>query len=353
MPRWPTHAMIRRCDPVTRIMGVMSRWCLLGVLAGCYAPSVPTGAPCATNADCPASLVCASSGTCERAGGCPGCDADVDVPPVTTCWDAWRAGTVVLGSPAIVAQLASNGADSNPSLADGDRTIYLTRAGLGGNDIFAASRQTPSGTFSSPQVVLELTSPVSDSRFTVSMDGEVGVLASERPPTLGASDLWYTTRDILGTFAVPTQEAVAALVDADPQFDPELSPDGLVLYYSHAMTMAQHLMVARRASRNAAFDMASVIELEGALPVQADPTVSPDERVLVFASGTSATDTDLYYATRATATGAFAPAKRLDISTPTAPDSDPELSADGCTLFFSSTRAPAQGRDIWIATVQL
>ena len=72
--------------------------------------------------------------------------------------------------------------------------------------------------------------------------------------------------------------------------------------------------VATRASRDDAFGMPSVLAITGAMPVQADPTVSPDGRVLVFASGTSGADTDLYYATRASETGSFGAAKRLDAS---------------------------------------
>jgi len=328
-------------------MGMMWKGCLL-VLAGCYAPSITAGSPCTTDADCPHDLFCAASGTCERTET----DASIDgTTPGANCWAAWLSGTIVLSPPTIVDELSSLGADSNPSLADGDRTIFLTRAGLTGNDIFSAERPSPTARFSLPLVVLELASVAGDSRVTVSMDGKVGVLASERAGGAGASDLWYTTRNPgQGTFTMPTQQLVGSLLDADPQFDPELSPSGLAVYYSHAPGTIQHLMFATRAGTTAAFGSPEVIPLTGAMAIQADPTLSPDERVLVFASGTSAADTDLYYATRASSTAAFGAAKLLDINS-TAPDSDPELASDGCTLFFSSNRAPAQSRDIWVSTV--
>ena len=326
-------------------MVVMWKWCLL-VLAGCYGPSITTGSPCTTDADCPNALICATSGTCERTDT----DASIDGSTGADCWAAWLSGTIVLAPPTIVDELSSIGADSNPSLADGDRTIFLTRAGVTGNDIFSAERASSTARFSLPQLVIELASVAGDSRVTVSMDGKVGVLASERTGGAGASDLWYTTRNPgQGTFTLPTQQLVGSLLDADPQLDPELSANGLVVYYSHAPGMIQHLMFATRAATIDAFGAPDVISLTGTMPLQADPTLSPDQRVLVFASGTSSADTDLYYATRASSTAQFGAAKLLDINS-ASPDSDPELTSDGCTLFFSSSRTPAQSRDIWVTT---
>jgi hypothetical protein len=43
------------------------RWCVLVLLAGCYAPAPPAGAPCNDGDTCPAPLVCSpATHTCER-----------------------------------------------------------------------------------------------------------------------------------------------------------------------------------------------------------------------------------------------------------------------------------------------
>lgn len=51
-------------------MKAMRTWLGMLLVAGCYAPSFPTGAPCGTNDACPSALVCVSTThTCERPSG--------------------------------------------------------------------------------------------------------------------------------------------------------------------------------------------------------------------------------------------------------------------------------------------
>lgn len=64
------------------------RWVALVLLAGCYSPAPPAGAPCGTNASCPAPLVCSpATATCEQtavpvdAGLDAPADVAVDGPP--------------------------------------------------------------------------------------------------------------------------------------------------------------------------------------------------------------------------------------------------------------------------------
>lgn len=321
---------------------------LLLMLAGCYGPSVTTGAPCTASTECPRELVCsAASRTCERTDVDAGSDALVP----GGCWGKWLDGTATPDTPAIITQLSTSMAEGNGSLADGDLTVFFSRpAVLGANDVYRATRTTPTGAFATPAQVAELSTPSIDGRLTLSADGSFGVLASERLGGAGGSDLWSTSR-IGGVFTSPTQKAVEDLVTAVDQFDPELSPDGLTLYYSQAAQPGQVLMVARRATTADKFTAPEVISIEGASTVIADPTVSPDGRVIVFASGTSSNELDLYVVTRSAPAAKFGAARRLSINSPQI-DADPELAQDGCTLVFSSNRMGAQGRDLWISAVR-
>jgi Tol biopolymer transport system component len=321
---------------------------LVLVLVGCYGPSITTGAPCTESRECPRDLVCAATGTCERTD----VDAGVDSPPLTGgCWGAWLDGTAQLETPAIITQVSSTFAEGNVSLANDDLAIYFSRPPIiGSNDIYAATRASPTGAFSMPVEVDELSTLSVDGRLTLSADGSFGVLASDRAGGAGGSDLWSTSREG-GTFTTPSQKAVEDLATPANQFDPELSPDGLTLYYSQSTLPGQDLVVARRATVADKFAAPEVVAIAGAAAVFADPTISPDGRVIVFASGASSNDLDLYVATRTSVKATFGAAKRLAINSPQI-DADPELAQDGCTLLFSSNRAGSQSRDVWMSTVR-
>jgi Tol biopolymer transport system component len=74
----------------------------------------------------------------------------------------------------------------------------------------------------------------------------------------------------------------------------------------------------------------------------ADPALSPHERIIVFTSkrpaGTGLGATNLWYSTRPSATADFAPPKLIPSVNSDQEDGDPVLSADGCELYFASTR---------------
>lgn len=291
--------------------------------------------------------------TCERADdACPGCDASVDVAPDAEigCWSAWLGGMPALSSPRLIAELSTANSDGNPSFAEDDRALYFGRGG----EVLYARRPTLTGVFSPPMPVAALLSPLDDSRVTVAANERIAVLASRREGGSGGSDLWYTTRsNVNDTFAAPTQTLVASLVDADSQFDPELTPDGLRLYYSSALVAGgQRIMVADRAATVMPFGVPSEVALSGASTLAADPTLSPDERVIVFASGISVSETDLYFAVRGSRSDPFGTAVPLTAINAGDQDADPDLAADGCSLAFSSTRAEGVGaRDLWIVDV--
>jgi hypothetical protein len=77
----------------------------------------------------------------------------------------------------------------------------------------------------------------------------------------------------------------------------------------------------------------------------ADPTVSADELVIVFSNAS-----DMFYATRTTASDPFgAPVPLAQLNTAVI-ENDPELSSEGCELYFRSPRVSIS--DIYVATVQ-
>jgi hypothetical protein len=75
-------------------------------------------------------------------------------------------------------------------------TLYFNSnrpGGPGGNDIYASTLQ-PDGSFGTPELVEELSSPGDDQALTIRRDGLELIIASSRLGTLGDLDLWAATR---------------------------------------------------------------------------------------------------------------------------------------------------------------
>ena len=314
----------------------MQRLVLL-LLAGCYAPQVTAGSPCQTDSDCPSSLVCsAASKTCEHENAAP--DASNE-QTMRTCWEAWLAGVPTFGTIRRIDELSSTAGESDASLAENDLAIYFERSDMTtmGSDIFRATRSTLTSPWQGAAIVGAFQSASTDSRAGLALNGTLAVFASTRMGGAGGSDLYYATQ-ASGGWSTPDQLLLANVNTTDNQFDPELSPDGLVLYYSATSSTGQQLVMARRNAVTDAFGMPSTITPPGSKGASFDPTISFDGRVLLYASGDTGTPADLYMATRANIDAPFGNAQVLSAISSPQLDGDPELSQDGCHVIFDSTR---------------
>lgn len=311
-------------------------------LAACFSPTPPTGAPCVEDRDCPAPQVCHTvTQTCEAS--CAGCTPpdgpapDSDGPPVDTgCWAAWLSGAPVFALPLVrhtelSAVLTSS---ANPALTNDGLTIYFDRS----QDFFRATRESTTESFGPPQLVAELRTENNESKISTTADDRVAVFASARPGTSGLLDLWQAERmGVAGTFGIPSSMLFSAINDVNNQFDPEITPDGLDLYYAPSENNSQTIRHASRAALDDPFANITTVISDDQGPVF-DPTISPDQRVLVFAAETGNAPPDLFFVTRPTATAPFGARIELAALNTDSLDADPDLSIDGCTLFFASTR---------------
>jgi len=125
------------------------------------------------------------------------------------------------------------GQDADPHLALGGTELWWSpgeRAdGIGGQDIFRASRPTVDDPFGAPQLVAELSSTAADANATLSADGTVVVLASSRPASTGSLNVWYATRASPDLPFSNLQE-LTAINDAEVQGEPFLSVDGCEVF---------------------------------------------------------------------------------------------------------------------------
>ena len=144
-------------------------------------------------------------------------------------------------------------------------------------------------------------------------------------------------------------------VTGEPDARPWLSSDGLRLYFSSSRTSGtarEDLFVATRTSTSAAFGTPTMIGGLGTAASWVSPSLTADELTIVFASNSSSGQGgfDLWIATRTSTTAAFStPALLANLNT-VMNETNPEISADGRTLYYESDRLTGQGGlDVWMA----
>jgi Tol biopolymer transport system component len=272
----------------------------------------------------------------------PGSDGLTDGPPAT-CLERWRNGTVTLGAPARLTELGSTAMDRDPFVSPDELAIYFStyRNGTQNGDVFAATRASISAAFDPPARRDDISSPSGDSRFSMTSDGMLGIVASDRAGTEGNSDVWIATRmDASAPFGTFGKTEIDNINTVNTELDPELSADGLQIYL--AIGSPQRIAVSVRPSTSSSFGSAQQIDPLFSDMGDADPSVSPDELVIVFASrrttGGGDGNGDVWYARRPTRAAAFGAPVRVPAVNSANGDGDPALSADGCRLYFASDR---------------
>jgi Tol biopolymer transport system component len=272
-------------------------------------------------------------------------DAPVDGfvgPTPTACVAKWLAGTMNLSNPATVGggpNIFTTQDERDPFVSFDGRVIYFTSINGGNNtDVLFATRAQASGPFGPAQIKAISDANRDDSKITLTEDDLTAFISTTRQGGGGGFDFWQASRTngFDGVFDAPTQIHLAALDDAGDQLDPHISPDGLRLYY--AAGNPQQIVVAERSAVTADFAAPTPIANIASNLGDADPTLTGDERVIIFSSNRNpAGSSDLFYATRAERDQPFGAPMPLSING-TAQDGDPHISLDGCTLFFASTR---------------
>jgi len=331
------------------LASVRLRFLTCVVLVGCGFRSQATGSAGAIPDD--ASL----DGVAAR-------DGAVDSPPSqgTGCWPHWYDHNPVLSTPARIDELSSTGPDRDPWLSEDGKRIYFAHQAPGGtSDIYFASRASTSVPFGTPAKIVELsTTTAQEGRPALSRDELTLVLSSD---ISNQFDVRISVRpDVVTPFGSPDTRMMGNVNTSMTQhYDPFLTGDGLNLYLApkpnNPQNSPQHIYVASRAALGDNFGPPSklpVVNSTGAGDGDADPSVSLDQRVLLFSSdrGNAGNDTDLYYATRAGATGNFSTPIALSAVNGAALEGDPMLSADGCDLYFASNRTSGD-YDLYVSHV--
>ena len=127
-----------------------------------------------------------------------------------------------------------SGGEFGPSLVrtDAGTYLYFSSTGTTGNHDIYRSRRGPDGSFGTPHPVAELNTGAVDQMPNVSRDGREIVFASSRG---GNMDIWTATmNESTGTWSTPVP--VSAVNTAEPETRPSLSGDGTRLYFGRGAT---------------------------------------------------------------------------------------------------------------------
>lgn len=286
----------------------------------------------------------------------PEIDAPLDAfvgPPPSACVTKWLSGTppsfttpeFVRGGGAIATQAD----ERDPWLTKDQLIIYFSRPITTDTDVLFATRVQVTGDFSSPFIKTSLSDDaVEDSKVAITDDDLTAFIATRRANGEGASDIWQATRATGGTalFDALTQTHLGAVNDGGNQLDPHVSADGLRLYYANGSP--QQIVVSSRVSATSDFSAPVVIAGIGDPAGDADPTLTADERVLIFSSQrTGLGGTDLWYATRAERDQPFGAVQALTFNS-TDNDADPHVTADGCRIYFATERFDGNDFDLFV-----
>lgn len=280
--------------------------------------------------------------------------AVIDAAP--SCIERWLTHTIRFGEAQPITAINSTTYDRDPYLTADELTVYVSslRAGSTGTDTWSATRATLGGAFSTPTRVTELSTTGAETKVGLTSNGLYAVLGSNQAGGAGGVDVWATTRaSSTDAFGPLTRTHLLAVATGGSEHDPFISSDGLRLYLAPDQPGAQHIAVASRASATADFSAPTAIAELNSNTGDGDPTLSVDERVIVFYSNraTSVTGGNIWYAVRTSLTEPFGtPVLVPDINT-SFNDGDPHLSTDGCRLYFGRDGGGTDW-DIYVAMAQ-
>ena len=271
----------------------------------------------------------------------------------------------VFGSPTNLGPMVnSSHGDGEPSLAADGLSLYFVSDrpdGYGGEDLWMSTRASTDDDWGRPvNLGPMINSSSHDAGPSISADGRSLYFHSIRPGGQGLFDLWVTRRLLPGLpWGRPVNLGSVINSQANER-SPSISADGLSLYFMSNRTDgsgAFDLWVATRPTKTAPWQ--EPVNLGPAVNSESwelDPDIAADGLTLFFASGRPGGhggNNDLWMTSRASLADPWAAPVNLGPAVNTTAGEDtPNLSADGHILLFRSDRPGGFGRrDLWQVSI--
>lgn len=291
-----------------------------------------------------------SSGSGETTTLDPSSTTAEEAPPPSLCGMVF--GTWMIGQPELLT-ISTDASEIDPVLLADGRTLLYSNS----NETRRAVREGPGAPFVNAidNDDYGLNTAAVDLRVVLSPDWLRAYVSNTREDGLGGVDVWLMTR---ASVEEPFQGAtnLSELNSPLDDFDAQPSVDELRMYIAPVVEEGgmkrQVLMVASRPSRDEVFSRPDPIAGLESTFTDGNPTLSIDERTLIFSSKRGASH-DLYVSVRPSLGAPFAAPVPLDeVNDPAAFDGEAFLSSDGCELFFASDRPGGKGKwDLYRADI--
>jgi hypothetical protein len=248
------------------------------------------------------------------------------------------AGCGPFGPPVLEPSLLDTDANT-PFVARDGSALYIALLTPTFPDVARLPWIEAAGAWGAPETVPDMSTSGTEYGPTLSADALLFFVG-------GTGFIRYASRaDTAGSFSALAQ--VVELGD-DGARSPEISSDGLSLYYGGNTRDAGDIWVASRGSRAELFSAPRLAAELSSDAVDDSPSLSADGLTIVISSDRPGGRgrQDLWIATRAATDAAFGAPVPIDGLASADDDDEPALSPDATTLYFHRP-APAGGDQIW------
>lgn len=196
-------------------------------------------------------------------------------------------------------------------------------------------------------------SAYNDGGPSISSDGLSLFFASRRSPGSGNFDLWVTNRTTLsGPWGTPVNLGTTVNLSTDDR-DPGVSSDGLSLFFgswrSNGWGNADIWVTTRESQTSPWITPVNLGPVVNGSTNDLGPNISSDGLTLFFNSNRSSGQggADIWFSTRDTLTSPWKTPVNLGPTVNSSlADANPNISSDGLSLFFNSTRSG--NKDLWV-----
>jgi len=182
--------------------------------------------------------------------------------------------------------------DDWPTISPDGLELYFTYSGL----IVASTRTSKDTPWSSAEFLDPIVNSDNAWMPEISADGLSLYFSSDRPGGSGDRDIWVTTR---ASKADPWSEPVNLgpnVNSPSAEYSASISADDTVLFFWSGRSGKSEIWMSRRASKyhdwSQAVNLGPMINVSGN---QCGPEISPDSSTLYFSSGPGVARTDLYH----------------------------------------------------------